>query len=405
MDDSPPRREAGSSGQLHELPPPRRGAGAQSARVPVFQIDRWSDRLGRLASRHQQLLIRLGNLETRLFAPDIESKHVDRPIFIAGLARAGTTILLESLERHPDTVTHRYRDFPGVLAPIVWNRLLDRMKRRQDAPRERAHRDGIEVTAESPEAFEEVLWMAFFPALHDVPAADLLDADTRNPRFERFFRDHVRKLLWLRGGTRYLSKANYNVSRLDYLLHLFPDARIIIPIRDPVWHIASLIKQHRLFCKGQQEDPRALHHFQRVGHFEFGLDRRPIAGDDPDAARAVSELWRRGREIDGWALYWAHVYGFVLRRLEESQRLRDATLVVRYEDLCAAPQPMIERVLDHCGLAAVEDFSRTLAARLHAPTYYRPQFSLAELKVISRRTDDVARRLGYEAGRAARSAV
>src|SRR3546814_8036686 len=103
--------------------------------------------------------------------------------------------------------------------------------------------------------------------LHDARRWDFLDADTRNPAFERFFRDHIRKLLWLRGGTRSLSKANYNLTRLEYLLHLFPDARIVIPIRDPIWHIASLLKQHRLFYRGQQEDARELRHLHRVGHF------------------------------------------------------------------------------------------------------------------------------------------
>src|SRR3546814_8123113 len=57
-----------------------------------------------------------------LFRSEIERIGIDRPIFIAGLARAGTTILLESLERHPVTVTHRYRDFPMVLTPVFWNR-------------------------------------------------------------------------------------------------------------------------------------------------------------------------------------------------------------------------------------------------------------------------------------------
>lgn len=372
--------------------PPATG---QATRRPVFHVDGWTDRLGWLSSRYRSQMIALGNLETRLFADEIERIGIDRPIFIAGLARAGTTVLLESLERHPATVTHRYRDFPMVLTPVFWNRFLDRMPRRDAPPQERAHRDGISVTAESPEAFEEVLWMAFFPELHGAQRQDLLDGESGNPEFERFFRDHIRKLLWLRGGTRYLSKANYNLSRLEYLLRLFPDARIVIPIRDPIWHIASLVKQHRLFCQGQHEEPRALRHLQRAGHFEFGLDRRPIAADDPEAAREVAALWRDGREIEGWARYWAHLHGFVLRRLEGSQRLRDATLVVRHEDLCAAPQPTIERVLAHCGLAVTEAHCHALARRFHAPTYYSPTFSEPELKIIRSHTSAVAASFGY----------
>ncbi|WP_256206685.1 sulfotransferase [Pseudomonas sp. BAY1663] len=69
--------------------------------------------------------------------------------------------------------------------------------------------------------------------------------------------------------------------RLGYLQRLYPDARFVLAIRDPVWHIASLIKQQRLFVAGERAEPRALEHMRRVGHYEFGLDRRPInVGDD-----------------------------------------------------------------------------------------------------------------------------
>src|SRR5690606_8458888 len=123
-------------------------------------------------------------------------------------------------------------------------------------------------------------------------------------------------------------------TRLEYLLHLFPAARLIVPVRDPVWHIASLMKQHRLFCAGQNEEPRARRHLARVGHFEFGLDRRPISAGDPRGALHIAALWRDGHEVEGWARYWAHIYRFVADRLEANQQLRDAVLVVRCEDVC-----------------------------------------------------------------------
>src|SRR3546814_12886608 len=82
--------------------------------------------------------------------------------------------------------------------------------------------------------------------------------------------------LWVRRRPRYLSKANYNVTRMEYLLKLFPDARFVLPLRDPAAHIASLMKQQRLFCEGERRHPAALEHMRRIGHFEFGIDRRPI---------------------------------------------------------------------------------------------------------------------------------
>ena len=160
--------------------------------------------------------------------------------------------------------------------------------------------------------------MRFFPACHDLKQRQVLDRATSNPGFERFYRDHLKKILLVRQGRRYLSKGNYNLTRFAYLLKLFPDARFIVPVRDPRWHIASLIKQHRLFCAEERRDPRILKHMQRVGHFEFGLDRRAVNVGDA-AAEAVERLWRE--EARGWARCWAMLYGFVL-----DQRAADPAL-------------------------------------------------------------------------------
>ena len=190
--------------------------------------------------------------------------------------------LLELLARHPDVVTHRYRDFPPVLVPWMWNRFLDHATRRDPEATERAHGDRIMITPESPEAFEEAVWMAFFADAHEPARSAVLDEGTRRPDFEEFYRNHVRKLLLLRGGRRYVAKGNYNVTRLGYLLKLFPDARFVIPVRDPLWHVASLMKQHQLFCREEEQNPRVLRHMRRSGHFEFGLGRRVInTGDEP----------------------------------------------------------------------------------------------------------------------------
>src|SRR3546814_19735845 len=70
------------------------------------------------------------------------------------------------------------------------------------------------VCSSDLEAFEEELWMAFFGQLHDPHRSAVLDAETDCPECERFFRDHLRKLLWVRRRPRYLSKANYNVTRM-----------------------------------------------------------------------------------------------------------------------------------------------------------------------------------------------
>ncbi|WP_284736099.1 sulfotransferase family protein [Dongia deserti] len=361
-----------------------------------FEVAPWMDRLGGFIERHTDWWIKLGSLETRLLDSTLADVRIDRPIYVTGLARSGTTILLETLARHPDVATHRYRDFPMLFTPYVWNRWLDRVPCSDEAPAERSHGDGIAVTSESPEAFEEPLWMAFFAGQHDPSVSAVLDRNTHQSLFERFYRDHIRKLLAVRGRRRYAAKGNYNVTRIGYLATLFPDARFIVPVRDPTWHVASLMKQHRLFLDGQRDNPPARRHLRRVGHFEFGEGRVPInVGNDAATAEIVA-LWRSGEEVRGWARYWAHIHHHIADLIEGDPELREAVYIVRYEDLCADPRVTLLALLSHCGLSAGSGFLQEATGRFHQPTYYRPRFSSAELSIIAEETAAAADRFGYQ---------
>lgn len=366
---------------------------------PGLSVPLWTDLLSGLQERYPRTWIGLGRLESRILADRLAPIAIEKPVYIAGLARSGTTILLELLSRHPRLAGHRYRDFPPVLTPWFWNRFVDNAGARHADAGERAHGDGIRVTAESPEAFEEVIWLAFFPELHDPRVSSVLTSDHANADFERFYRDHIRKILLLRGGQRYLSKANYNLTRLGYLLKLFPDARFILPVRDPVWHIASLMKQHERFCGEHRRDARLMRHMSRSGHFEFGLDRRPINSGDGATIDKVIEYWSQGREVEGWALYWKDLYGHVADALGADAALRRATLIVDYETLCAEPAAVMNRVIRHCELPADEvDLAAEAARTIRRPSYYRPVFSEEQVALIEAMTAPTKQRLNELAG-------
>lgn len=323
---------------------------AAAPSTPELSVARWTDVLSGLQARHPAFWIRLGNLETHMLADRLAGVTIEKPIYVSGLARSGTTILLEILSRHPWLASHRYRDFPPVLTPWAWNWFVDRAGGRDQPASERAHADGIMVTPESPEAFEEVIWMAFFPDLHDPGVSAELTEATDNPEFEDFYSDHIRKLLRLRDGQRYLAKGNYNLTRLRYLLRLFPDARFVVPVREPVAHIASLMRQHQRFMREHRRDARLQRHMSRSGHFEFGLDRRPVNSGNTAVSQQIVGLWSKGREVEGWSLYWKDVYGRFADVLEGHDALRRATLVVSYESLCRSPAPVMRAVLEHCEL-------------------------------------------------------
>ena len=276
----------------------------------------------------------LERFESSLLHDRLESIAVEQPIYVTGLARSGTTILLELLASLPSVATHRYRDFPPIWTPYLWDRFLKLVPRGDMQPHERPHADGIEITPDSPEAMEEAIWMRFFPRSHDPSVSNRLDRTIQTAAFANFYRRHIQKLLLIRGGRHYLAKGNYNIARMAYIQELFPDARFIVPIRHPVSHIASLMRQHQVFSKGQEKHAAARDYLRRVGHFEFGLDRTPMNMGNTDAIREILGRWSACDELGGWALYWSHVYGAVKDQLESDDRLGKAVLIVRYEDLC-----------------------------------------------------------------------
>jgi len=355
--------------------------------APLQQI------LGNLASRYPSFLLRLGRLETRWLKDLLAAEEIDRPIYVTGLARSGTTIILELLASHAQLASHKYRDFPFVHVPYWWNWFVEHSSSTTEQRTERAHKDRIFVSPDSPEAMEEILWMAFFPGSHDPSVSQVLGARDSHPEFETFYRDSIRKLLMARKASRYLSKGNYNISRLGYLGRLFPDARFVVPVREPTTHIASLMKQHRLFCEAEKRDAKVLRHMKSVGHFEFGLNLTPINFGDPDTVRRIQTLWNTGEEVRGWAAYWASAYSFVADLLENDPSLASRVLIVDYTDFCTDPAAVLRRVYSHCELDLESGAIMEQAARISPPTYYRVEFGPREIASIREETEKTVSRI------------
>lgn len=353
-------------------------------------------RASRFFARTRPLWRGLGNLETRALSHDIAKVTIDRPLYVTSLARAGTTIVTEMLASHPEVTCHRYSDFPNVWTPYWRNYLLQKTRRESPKPVERAHKDRIMVSQDSPEAVEEVLWMAWFEHVHNPFQSNVLDSNTTNTEFERFYSDHRRKLLAVRGANRYLAKGNYNISRLAYLHSLHPDARFLIPIRTPEHHIASLAKQHALFCQAHKHDNRVGTQLAMSGHFEFGPFRRAVHFGDDAVAAAIRADWEAGKEAEGWARYWSETYSFLARQLEASPSLAERCMLFRYEDLCARSESVIDGILEHCALPT-RPFAQSrahYAAYLTPPEYYQPSFSEEETRKIGQLTHESFERVG-----------
>jgi len=219
----------------------------------------------------------LHDIERGMFlkaAPKDEGCHV----FVCGLARAGTTILMREIHGSGAFGSLTYADMPFVLAPNLWRKLSSRSDN-PGSKSERAHGDGIEVDFHSPEALDEVYWRVFAghayirpgKLIPHRPDQDVIDG----------YRDLISLILLRTGKRRYLAKNNNNILRLDALAKAFPDAVFLVPVRDPAGHALSLLGQHRRFA---HSDAFTQNYMRWLGHFEFGATHRPFAWNN-DVAR------------------------------------------------------------------------------------------------------------------------
>lgn len=313
------------------------GASKQTAsaseEVPYSPLDKALHSYAFSAGRQR----RLAALENRLYRRRIDPALAERPVFVTSLPRAGTTIMLNILAELPQFASATYRHMPFTLSPLLWGGFSGAF-RKSGGVSERAHGDEIEVGVDSPEAFEEMLWMAFWPERYESRRILTWSPEDRNAEFEDFFRTHMAKIVATKpGASRYVSKNNANIARLALLNKVFPDASIIIPVRNPRAQVGSLMRQHARFLDLHAREPFARQYMEGIGHFEFGGALKPIAfgGETLDRDAADSP--------DFWLRNWIGAYEFVLATAG------DGAILIDHDALRADPGPHLALLGDAIG--------------------------------------------------------
>lgn len=328
---------------------------AGGAEVPYSALDK---ALHNFAFASPARQIRLASIEDRLWDRTIAATRAERPVFITSLARAGTTILLELLAARNEFASATYRNMPFTMAPLLWGRISGLFYKAGEKA-ERAHGDGIAVNLESPEAFEEMIWMAFWREHYQGGRIETWSEKDRKSEFEAFLARHMRKIVaGTPGARRYLSKNNANIARLSLIPAVFPDAQVLIPVRDPAAHVASLMRQHRRFSDLHARDRFARQYMEGIGHFEFGAALRPIAfPGGPESADGAGHA-------DYWLGYWIAAYEHVLHTAPA------AAIFVDHDALSSHPVlhlPLLAEALDLDDKAALLSASAMFRAPRAAP--------------------------------------
>ena len=207
--------------------------------------------------------------ERRIFLQAGEDIDRHRPIWVCGLARGGTTLVTELIYRTGICHALTYRDMPFVLAPNGW-RFFNRFNRLRGSQKvARAHGDGMMIGLDSPEAFEDIFWRMQTPS-HFADKTKLSTHDITQEDVDQF-KDYLALFMRSRrqqesDEPRYLAKNNNHIMRLASLLNHFPTGYAVIPIREPLGHANSLLKQHKRWVERHRQDTFALDYMKWLGH-------------------------------------------------------------------------------------------------------------------------------------------
>ncbi|RWM21650.1 sulfotransferase [Mesorhizobium sp.] len=254
--------------------------------------------------------------------PDLATEDIERPMFIVGLPRSGTSILHELLAQDDEN-----------RVPLTWETTRLIAGSGEDGSDE-------EIIARAENEFHEMdKIIPDFKKIHRVgpmlpdECVGLMNNDFRSmhfhvsyrvPAFQEWldrsdftavYRSHKRQLQRLqrrKRGVQWVLKSPQHLWTLDALLAVYPDARIVQLHRDPVDALASYASLVR------------------------NLRRAVSDSQDPHEI---------GRE---WARYFAVGLNRTMQVRQASEG-KASFLEISYWDLVTDPLRVIERIYAHCG--------------------------------------------------------
>lgn len=239
-------------------------------------------------------------LEKIFFLEENLTEDPNKHVFISGLPRSGTTLLLEQIYNSGDFGSLTYNDMPYVMSPNIFSKFNHQLNIKK---KERFHKDGIFINLESPEALDEIFFSTY-------------DISKINEEIVNY----IFLILKKKNKKRYLSKNNLNYKRFETIKKKLFNSIFLIPFRDPLQQSSSLLNQHINFLEMQNKNKFILEYMNFLNHKEFGKNHlswnKPIRFND-------------FLNLNYWLEQWYLFYKNVLNNFKNQQNL----LFVCYENL------------------------------------------------------------------------
>ena len=278
---------------------------------------------------------------------------VDRPIFVVGVPRSGTTLVFNSFAARPDLAwfTQHLNRFPGWPSVTALARLIDVLPsvRKSILRSDDGHRWWEKARIGPVEGYP--VWERY--AGKRFPYESLVGERPTPEQVDRL-RALIGKLLRYQGKDRFATKIT-GPARIGFLSGVFPDAYFMHVIRDGRAVARSLMK---------------------VGFWAGSWRERSAAWEgvlgDQDVAR-WRELGEQPLALAG--LQWqALIRG---AREEAGRYVPERYAEVRYEDFVADPHAAIDEMVAFCELPELTAPHRFLSARV-------------EVRDMNTRSDDLS---------------
>ncbi|MBN1304816.1 MAG: sulfotransferase [Anaerolineales bacterium] len=330
--------------------------------------------------------------ERLVLGPRLDRIPIDRPVFIVGPYRSGTTILQEIITAHPQVGYFWYLTNVFGQSNVLsyrTTRLFFTIGLIDSTPISPVHNPSIPAHILSPFECESV-WRPTRRSLWD-DRDMLLDAGFSDPAFERRLLRLIRNHLYAAKASRFLNKNPINSLRLAYLHKLFPEACFINIVRAPLPTIFSHYRTAARVENAFNQDAHTRYIFRKQLYIDM-LSHRIRTAQYPEI-----QTLNRQHPLLGIASQWTAMQQAIMGAAAANPDI--PLLNIRYEELVRDPERTLERMWTFTDLddEQAAKITRTYRQRL-AP---RPSVMLTDeekqyLPQIMDIVAPTAGQLGYE---------